>query len=238
MYFEPLFYSEISNLLWAYFSWWNLPHSCHEYISLTFHHSIQVTYTHQQGIIYLLHYNHTEQIHSIQFNPEIKTQIIQLYILYFSVEKTLRIECLTFLVCLICLDLIGNPRLVPIPGFKDKWCPEQIPGEFLSYFWIGLRVWYIGGFCPYSWVQRQMMSGTDPRWVFGLLAGGSQKRWIRVGLGVHKARVWVIGRLYPYTRVQRQMISRTDPRQSGIRINLIFDCEHPALLLFLLLVKI
>ena len=73
----------------------------------------------------------------------------KLYI-FVSAEKTLRIECPTFLVCLICQDLIGNQRLVPIPGSKDRWCPEQIPGKyFSSYFWIGLLGYGIlGGFIP------------------------------------------------------------------------------------------
>ena len=37
-----------------------------------------------------------------------------------------------------------------LTNHTERLCPEQIPGEFLSYFWIGLRVYmgFIGDFIP------------------------------------------------------------------------------------------
>ena len=45
-----------------------------------------------------------------------------------------------------------------LTNHTERLCPEQIPGEFLSYFWIGLRVYmgFIGDFIP--------IPGSKDRW--------------------------------------------------------------------------
>ena len=66
---------------------------------------------------------------------------------------------------------------------------------------------------PYSWVQRQMMSGTDPRWVFILFLDRVKSIYgVYRRLYPYSKSIYGVYRgLYPYSWVQRQMISGTDP---------------------------